>query len=288
MIGYIKTYPPELKMKEYVKYNAYYCGICHSIKDRWGQIPRLTLNYDCVFLAVFLDALLKLPLEYADFRCIVHPIVKKKKVIRSSTVDFIADMNIYLSYVKLADNVKDENNIIHSTTEKVMRGYSRKIRNRYKNLTEKIDMHISEMSRLENENCDNIDEVAECYANIIKDICQYKLNDTDEQNKNIAGKIAYNVGKWVYSADAFDDIEKDIKKNMFNPYLTRFKYEKGQDILLFKEDIRERTSFILYAPLKAATDLYEDIDDELKDPIVKNIIYEGLFDKTEKILNGDK
>ena len=49
MIGYIKTYPPELKMKEYVKYNAYYCGICHSIKDRWGQIPRLTLNYDCVF-----------------------------------------------------------------------------------------------------------------------------------------------------------------------------------------------------------------------------------------------
>jgi len=51
MIGYIKTYPPDLKMKEYVKYNAYYCGICHSIKDRWGQIPRLTLNYDCVFFS---------------------------------------------------------------------------------------------------------------------------------------------------------------------------------------------------------------------------------------------
>jgi len=144
------------------------------------------------------------------------------------------------------------------------------------------------MAKLEKEKCSNIDEVAECYAKIIKDICMYKLNDTDEQLKNIAGKIAYNIGKWVYSADAFDDIEKDINKGMYNPYLTRFNYEKGNDISTFKNEIKERTSFILYAPLKAAADLYEDMDDEYKDPIVKNIIYEGLYDRTLKILNGEK
>ena len=288
MIGYIKIYPPELRMKEYVKYNAYYCGICHSIKERWGQIPRLTLNYDCVFLAVFIDSIIKLSQEYSDFRCIMHPVVKKKKVVQSSTVDYIADINIYLSYMKLLDNVQDENNIIHSSTEMIMRGYGKKIKYKYEDLTEKIDLHLKEMAKLEKEKCSNIDEVAECYAKIIKDICMYKLNDTDEQLKNIAGKIAYNIGKWVYSADAFDDIEKDISKNMYNPYLTRFNYEKGNDISAFKNEIKERTSFILYAPLKAAADLYEDMDDEYKDPIVKNIIYEGLYDRTLKILNGEK
>jgi hypothetical protein len=288
MIGYIKTYPPELKMKEYVKYNAYYCGICHSIKDRWGQIPRLTLNYDCVFLAVFIDSLLKIPMEYEDFRCIVHPIVKKKKVIRSSTIDYISDMNLYLSYMKMVDNVKDENNLFHSISEKTMRRYGKKLKEKYKEITDKIDNHLKDMQKLEDNNCDNIDEVAECYAEIINDICLYKLNEIEEESRVIVGKIAYNVGKWVYSADAFDDIEKDIKKNMFNPYLTRFQYEKGKDILKFKNDIKERSSFILCAPLKAATDLYEDLDDDYKDSIVRNILYEGLYDRTEKILNGDK
>ena len=75
---------------------------------------------------------------------------------------------------------------------------------------------------------------------------------------------------------------------MYNPYLACFGYEKGRDIAEFKKEIKERCSFLLYAPLKAATDLYEDIDEELKDPIVKNIIYEGLYDRTEKILNGEK
>jgi len=288
LIGYIKTYPPELKMKEYIKYNAYYCGICHSIKDRWGQIPRLTLNYDCVFLTVFIDSILKLPLEYADFRCIVHPVLKKKKIIQSSTIDFIADMNIYLSYMKLLDNVKDENNLFHSSSEKIMRAYSKKLRKKYCELTQNIDSHLNQIANLEKEKCDNIDEVAENYARIIQDICLYKLNDVDEQLRDIASKIAYNVGKWVYSADAFDDIEKDIKKDMFNPYLTRFNYQKDKDIQIFKNEIKERTSFILYAPLKAASDLYEEIEEEFKDPIVENIIYEGLYDRTEKILNGDK
>ena len=139
---------------------------------------------------------------------------------------------------------------------------------KYKEITDKIDNHLKDMQKLEDNNCDNIDEVAECYAEIIKDICLYKINEIDEETKCIVGKIAYNVGKWVYSADAFDDIEKDIKKNMFNPYLARFQYEKGKDILKFKNDIKERSSFILCAPLKAATDLYEDLDDEYKDFII--------------------
>jgi hypothetical protein len=288
MIGYIKTYPPELKIKEYVKYNAYYCGICHSIRDRWGQVPRLTLNYDCVFLAVFIDSIKKKENKYSDFRCIVHPVMKKKKVINSDTVDYIADINIYLSYMKLIDNVKDEKNIFHLSSERFMRKYGKKLRKKYAELTDKIDKHLEDMATLEREKCDSIDRVAECYAKIIQDVCLFAVKDIDENLKNIVGRIAYNVGNWVYTADAFDDIEKDIKKGMYNPYLARFGYEKGRDIAEFKKEIKERCSFLLYAPLKAATDLYEDMDDELKDPIVKNIIYEGLYDRTEKILNGEK
>ena len=169
MIGYIKTYPPELKMKEYVKYNAYYCGICHSIKERWGQLPRLTLNYDCVFLAVFIDSLNKPHIEFEDFRCIVHPFIKKKKIVTSSTVDFVADMNIYMSYMKIVDNVADENNLIHGSSEVVMRKYAKRLRSKYKTLTDKIDGHLADMAKLEQDDCDNIDEVAEAIADTMEE-----------------------------------------------------------------------------------------------------------------------
>lgn len=54
--------------------------------------------------------------------------MNKKKVINSDTVDYIADINIYLSYLKLIDNIKDEKNIFHLSSERFMRIYGKKLR----------------------------------------------------------------------------------------------------------------------------------------------------------------
>jgi hypothetical protein len=288
MIGYIKTFTPELKVKEYTRYNAYYCGICNSIKKRYGQIPRLLLNYDCVFIAVFTDSILKMHVEYEDFRCPMHPIIKKKRVIASSSVDFAADMNIYMAYKKLEDDIADENNILHSLSRSMIRKYADRIKTKYPKLTGIIDDNLCRLMQLEKEKCENIDEIADCYANTVKEICIHMLEGEDDGIKRNAGIIAYNIGKWVYVCDAYNDIERDVEKNMYNPYVSRFKDVFSKDIKKFKEDIKERTSFIIYAPMKTVTDLYEDVFEDMCDPIVKNIIYEGIYDKTEKILNGDK
>jgi hypothetical protein len=34
-----------------------YCGLCKTIGKRYGTLERLTLSYDCAFLAAFLHAL---------------------------------------------------------------------------------------------------------------------------------------------------------------------------------------------------------------------------------------
>ena len=38
-------------------FRGYYCGVCMHIKDNFGNIPRLALNYDMAFLGLLLDAL---------------------------------------------------------------------------------------------------------------------------------------------------------------------------------------------------------------------------------------
>lgn len=72
MFGYILPDKPELKIKEYELYRAYYCGVCRAIKRRHGNIPRLTLTYDITFLALFYRLL-----------------SKNSRIIRISAVSFI-------------------------------------------------------------------------------------------------------------------------------------------------------------------------------------------------------
>ena len=56
MFGYIVPEKPEMKIKEYELFRAYYCGVCRSIGKHHGQLRRLTLSYDTAFLAVLLSA----------------------------------------------------------------------------------------------------------------------------------------------------------------------------------------------------------------------------------------
>ena len=50
MFGYVTAYEPELKVKDFRKYKAYYCGLCRSLKERHGTLGQLTLTYDMTFL----------------------------------------------------------------------------------------------------------------------------------------------------------------------------------------------------------------------------------------------
>ena len=36
MFGYVQAHKPELKMKEFYKYKAYYCGLCKVLREKYG------------------------------------------------------------------------------------------------------------------------------------------------------------------------------------------------------------------------------------------------------------
>ena len=46
MFGYIIVNKQELKFREFDVYQSYYCGLCQSLKERFGRRGQLTLSYD--------------------------------------------------------------------------------------------------------------------------------------------------------------------------------------------------------------------------------------------------
>lgn len=46
MFGYVVANKPELKMREFHKYKAYYCGLCKVLREKYGLSGQMTLTYD--------------------------------------------------------------------------------------------------------------------------------------------------------------------------------------------------------------------------------------------------
>ena len=57
MFGYVTICEPELKMKDFRRYKAYYCGLCQTLKERHGSLGQMTLAYDMTFVIILLTSL---------------------------------------------------------------------------------------------------------------------------------------------------------------------------------------------------------------------------------------
>ncbi|HOJ12844.1 MAG TPA: DUF5685 family protein [Clostridiales bacterium] len=283
MFGYIMPDKPELKIKEYEAFNAFYCGVCKSIGRRYGNIPRLILNYDSAFLAILLWSLEDKNLEVNRERCIVHPIKKRLLVIKNDIIDYSADINIILSYFNLEDNKRDEGSIIAKTGTVILKPIYKKLRRKYRKKCDIIEQRLEELATLEKNMCTSMDMAAEPFARIMEEVIAYNPLCKDENVEKIIRWLGYNLGKWIYLLDAFDDMEDDAKKNRYNPFLHK-KDLKKEEISELKNRIRSRVEFNLIYSLDQIGKAYELLHAKNVRGLIENIIYLGMYKKTEKIL----
>ena len=110
MFGYIVINQSEMKFKEYDVYRSYYCGLCQSLKERYGVLGQLSLNYDMTFILMLLTGLYE-PKEQEDqCRCVAHPL-EKHATRRNLFTDYVADMTVLFACYKAEDDWEDENSL---------------------------------------------------------------------------------------------------------------------------------------------------------------------------------
>ncbi len=282
MFGYIVPEKPELKIKEYELFRGYYCGLCKSMGRSFCTFSRFALNYDSVFLGLLLSSVHKEVPALKKEVCIASPFRKKWIVKDSSSIDFAADINVLLTYYKLKDNIKDEGSLLSRIGVLAFRRGYESVVSKYKGLDEIIASSISIQSELEAQNCNSIDKAAEPFANMLSRLVAAGYRGEDKSVLRILGWTGYNLGKWIYVIDAFDDIEKDIRSGSYNPLISCYDY-KGQDIADFRTAIAGEVREGLLQALSQAASSLELLGPDNKG-IIDNILYEGLYGKTERVL----
>lgn len=281
MFGYVTPCKMELKIKEYEKFKAYYCGLCKSIKKIFGELPRLTINYDMTFLAILLDSLKDEKNTYKKERCIVHPIKKKIIITSNEAIDYAAFFNISLSYYKLLDNVQDDNSLKSKVTSKFLKRYITDNELNKHNIV--IEDTLNKLYNIEkNYKNESIDEISHHFAHITGYILSsYKDFEFNEQ----LYWLGYNLGKWIYIIDAYNDLKDDLEKNKFNAINSVYNknnlpYEE------FKNEIKNRIDFLLVTCGKCCLQNLNKLPLVKNKGLLYNILQLGMVEKMDKILKG--
>ncbi|MDD3224209.1 MAG: DUF5685 family protein [Clostridium sp.] len=286
MFGYITPYKPELKIKDYEKFKAYYCGLCLSIKKNYGNIPRILINYDITFIAILLDAMQQKQCEFKTGKCIMHPLKNRMFIINNPAIYYASFLNISLAYFKLVDDVKDNKSIKSVLYARLIKNYMNKFPKEFNIHGEFIKDKLNELYKLEDNNTKDygIDELSNPFAELTAFIISEY--NPDSKFKNELYNLGYNLGKWIYIIDAFDDLYDDMKENKFNA-IHRTMNKNGLDFTSFKNSIKGRIDFILVTCARNCFENLNKLSLTTNNDILYNILQNGLLNKMELVFNKE-
>ena len=270
MFGYVRINKMDLTFREFDYYKGYYCGLCKYLKENHGEISRLSLNYDITFLIVILTALYKLDSDITYERCIANPLKKKMRIVNEIT-EYAASMNILLSYYKLEDNLYDDNGIKDKLAYELYKGKLKKAYEKYPQKAEYIKQQLGNLRELEKQESKSIDNVSNTFGNLMGEIFVYKKDEYEQNLRN----IGFNLGKYIYILDAYEDLEEDNKKGRYNPFI---------DYIDKKEELKNKVDRLISMSLGMATKNIEQLNLEFNKSIIDNIIYSGVYLRYKSIL----
>ncbi|MCI9626159.1 MAG: hypothetical protein HFI90_05190 [Clostridia bacterium] len=265
MFGYIQAAKEELKIKEWNTFRAYYCGLCKTQGKLLGPVTRMGLSYDFTVLSILLDSVRDSQTKIVQGRCMLNPLRKRPVAAPCEALEYCAYMSVELTYYKIKDDMLDHTICAGIAALPFYAPPHKKVKRAYAEKAAVIEQHLQTLHKLETENCRNVDEVAEQFAKIMEEV--FAMPGLEDRALRALG---YNLGRWLYLADAIDDFEKDREKGQYNPFSTR------EEIL--------GSAVPLWYNLGEAAKAYELLDLKKNKGLLDNIIYLGLQGTTRRLL----
>ena len=276
MFGYVRALRDDLTVRQDTLYRAAYCGLCKEMGRCTGQCSRMTLSYDMVFLYLVRAALTSTRPHAKKGRCLLHPFRARPMLVQDAELSYAARVSALLAYGKLEDDLADETGIKHFCKQALaplLR--SAKKRADLPELYDCMQTHLHELSALEKQRPASVDGPAEIFGKLLGEIFMYGLPPNAAK---IAREIGFRVGRFIYAVDAADDMDEDIQKKNYNPFLLLY----GDRINGEQKHYIEMAMQYDLSAASAALDLSEEND---LTPIIRNILHLGMPASAKKALH---
>ncbi len=262
MFGYVQANSAKLTEEQLLRYRGCYCGLCRTLGERCGQLSRFTLNYDMTFLVIVLSAMYEPEETSGKGACIAHP-VRKRGWWKTSFTDYAADMNVALCYYKCLDDWQDERNYKRRAEAAALKKQFEKVKLRWPRQCAVLEDCLHRISEIEN----SPDSDADAAANVFGEIMGELFAVRDDEWTVSFRRFGEALGRFVYIIDACADLDEDVKKGRYNPF-----------IAMKHEDIDEEGKFaILRVLIGECAAEFEKLPILQDADIIRNILYSGVW-----------
>lgn len=280
MFGYIKPFQPELKLNEYQAYKALYCGLCKQLSSAYGPFSRLTLSYDFVFLSMLALALSDDAPTFEKQGCFLNPLRKSPCCLPCPQQDYSAAIAMLLLYHKAQDSLQDSDSAARLAilpAWPLLKAAYNKASRLYPAPAQAMEQAMERQALLEKGRSGDIDLACEPTAQILAAV--FAPLSEDEAQKRVLERLGYLLGRYVYLADALDDLEKDARTGAYNPLLLH-----GADM----PERRAHATDALYLTIAEAGAAFELLEVKRFGSILQNILLLGLKNTVDLINNKKK
>ena len=202
-------------------------------------------------------------------RCPLHPI-GKKLMLSNEALDYAADLSALVSYYDLRDGWEDERRMDKLAESALLKKAAKRAGAKLPRQKEAVERYVKALHEIEERNEQNLDAAANLTGEMLAEL--YVMRE-DVYARDLR-EFGYYLGKFIYLCDCFEDIERDIKKNNYNPLLTRRENET------FDVDCEQMLSDMMACAARAfeRLPLLEDAE------IMRNILYSGIWLRFENAL----
>ncbi len=271
----------KLTKDQHVLYRAFYCGICKTIKEEYGNFARFFTSYDMTFLAIVAHDMLSYPVEFVTENCVGHPFNKQAMIKPNPLLRKICAVQVILVKYKLIDDVNDG-----KRGRKKLLGFFRKQFDKARVLFPEAEKIVSDMydklREMEKSGVSGVDRVSDCFGSMLRSLLKLVVGEADEH----ALSLAYNTGKYVYIMDAADDLMDDVRKGNYNPFVAAYGTAKTRDEF-FAEHGKD-VDFCITSTVNRIIGAFNARQFNQSYSLIKNIVYYGLRKRADEVYNNKK
>lgn len=268
MFGYVIANGNILPEEQQIRFRSLYCGLCHTLHELYGNSGRMTLSYDMTFLAMVLSALYEPEEKSSTERCIPHPF-KSHPAAANEIMRYAAGMNVALAYHKCADNWEDDRNPAFAAAKYgLQRAYDR-AKSDWPEQCHSIEKWMDDNRLIERSGANEIDPPMNLTGQMLGTLFRYRNDFWGDA----LFRMGDALGRFIYFMDAYEDLEKDIRKKRFNPLRS----------IMAQQDYETFCHDVLTMTLADCTYEFERLPIVQDADLIRNILYSGVWSKYNQI-----
>ena len=212
MFGYILADTRSLSPERAARYMGCYCGLCRCIGSRCGQLCRMSLTYDMVFLTLLLGSLYEPQERENSGPCPLHPLRGRRSWCSEAT-EYAADLSAILARYNCLDDWKDEKRLLRLGEAALLRRGAEEADARQPVKAAAVRNCLAELGEIEARGEKSPDPGASAFGRLMGELFLWR-KDRWADTLRAAGE---HLGRFLYLLDALEDLDIDRRRGNYNP-----------------------------------------------------------------------